>query len=63
MAFPSSEGIGSVGDWRTFEEWSADGYRIVKGSKSQRRNEDGVPLFHLEQVWDPLEECGWEDMY
>lgn len=35
---------------RTFREWSDDGYKIIKGSKSIGRNENGECLFSDEQV-------------
>lgn len=35
---------------RTFQEWSDDGYQILKGSKHVARNKDGVCLFSSEQV-------------
>ena len=34
----------------TFNEWSEKGFRIIKGSKSTHRNEDGVALFRGDQV-------------
>lgn len=40
---------------KTFNEWSAAGYRISKGAKAQTRNLDGVPLFGIDQVWKPNE--------
>ena len=36
--------------YRTFNEWSSDGYRIDKGSKSSRKSKDGTPLFSEDQV-------------
>jgi hypothetical protein len=35
----------------TFDDWAAAGFRIKKGEKSTERNDDGVPVFGLEQVW------------
>jgi len=35
---------------RTFQEWSDAGFTIIKGSKSQFRNGEGVPLFTEQQV-------------
>lgn len=35
---------------RTFQAWSDDGYKIVKGSKHVGRNADGVCLFSSDQV-------------
>lgn len=35
-------------EWRTFKDWSADGYTITKGSKATWF--DGVPKFSREQV-------------
>ena len=47
---------------QTFNEWSAAGYLILKGSKSVGRNEKGVPLFHISQVKrkEPPLYCGWD---
>ena len=38
-------------DWKSFQEWSDKGFYITKGSKSIRRNEDGICLFHKGQVY------------
>jgi hypothetical protein len=38
---------------KTFKEWSALGYRILKGSKSVGKNAKGEHLFSGEQVWNP----------
>lgn len=38
---------------RTFDEWTALGYRIKRGSKAVGRNAQGVPVFSEDQVWDP----------
>jgi hypothetical protein len=35
---------------KTYEEWNKDGYYIIKGMKSNERNEDGVASFTEEQV-------------
>jgi hypothetical protein len=35
---------------RTFQDWSNDGYKIIKGSKAVGRNSDGVCLFTADQV-------------
>lgn len=35
---------------RTFQAWSDDGYKIIKGSKHVGRNADGVCLFSADQV-------------
>jgi hypothetical protein len=35
---------------RTFKDWSQDGYKIRKGSKSIGRNEKGECLFSRRQV-------------
>ena len=39
-----------AGQLRTFQEWSDDGYKIIKGSKSVGRNADGVCVFNGTQV-------------
>ena len=36
---------------KTFDEWSNQGYRILKGSKATFV--DGVAKFSLDQVWKP----------
>ncbi len=36
--------------YRTFSDWQADGYRIIKGMKSAKRDEAGAPLFNEHQV-------------
>ena len=36
--------------WDTFEGWSRLGFSIIKHSRSTRRNDDGIPLFHNSQV-------------
>ena len=66
------EGTKKAG-YRTFKEWSAAGFMIIKGSKSYcRRESDNVCLFHESQVkekdWDPypggdLDNYDEEDMY
>lgn len=35
---------------RTFNDWSNDGFKILKGTKSAQRNAQGIPLFSAEQV-------------
>ena len=35
---------------RTFQAWSMDGYKIIKGSKAVGRSELGEPLFSPRQV-------------
>lgn len=38
--------------YRTFDEWSKDGYRIYKGEHAvNRRKSDGKPVFSERQVW------------
>ena len=46
---------------KTFDEWSKEGYRILKGSKHVGRNEDGVPLFNRRQVRGPSDNYDYED--
>ena len=36
--------------FHSFDYWSKNGFMIVKGSKSQRRNKDGKPLFSNKQI-------------
>lgn len=36
--------------YRSFNDWSARGYMIKKGSKAAGRDENGTPLFSEEQV-------------
>jgi hypothetical protein len=36
--------------WRTYEEWQELGYYVVKGSKSERWNENLIALFNSSQV-------------
>ena len=54
------EGTKKAG-YRTFNEWSNAGYRIIKGSKSHSRNSDGVCLFHESQVMIPDEDLKRKD--
>ena len=35
---------------KTFQEWKDAGYHVVKGEKSESRNESGVCLFSRKQV-------------
>lgn len=46
---------------KTFDEWSAAGYRIKKGSKAVGRNNEGVPVFNIDQVWRPGAYIPWRD--
>lgn len=46
---------------RTFDEWSSAGYRIKKGSKAVGRNDKGVPVFSVHQVWRPGGYVPWND--
>lgn len=34
----------------TYANWRAAGYQVIKGCKSEKRDEHGVPLFHSDQV-------------
>lgn len=36
--------------YKTFDEWSKAGFRILKGAKSSSKNDYGVPLFSYGQV-------------
>ncbi len=47
--------------YRTFAEWSADGYKILKGSKHEKRNDSGEPLFSSRQVSAPFAARRWEN--
>lgn len=38
---------------RTFDEWKALKYRIKKGAKSTKRNDEGKALFDYDQVTPP----------
>ena len=42
-----------IKDYKTFDAWSKMGLRIKKGEKAERRDPNGTPLFHKDQVWDP----------
>lgn len=37
-------------NFKTFEEWKAAGFHVVKGEKSHHRNESGQALFSSKQV-------------
>lgn len=37
-------------DYRTFDEWKAAGFHVIKGQKSHKRNERGQAVFSLSQV-------------
>jgi hypothetical protein len=41
---------------RTFDEWKAHGYHVVKGQKAVGKNAHGVAVFDHTQV-----EGGWSD--
>lgn len=41
--------------FRSFDEWSARGFRIKKGSRSSKKR-GTVNLFSEDQVWKPTEE-------
>jgi hypothetical protein len=43
--------------YKTFDEWSKLGFHIQKGSKSEKRNENGVCLFSRSQV------IAWPDQF
>lgn len=36
--------------FHSFDYWSKNGYKIIKGSKSSCRNKDGRPLFSNKQI-------------
>lgn len=36
--------------YKTFDNWKASGYYIIKGSKSEKRNKEGKCLFSEKQV-------------
>lgn len=50
-------------EFKTFNEWSNTGYRILKGSKSIVRNSEGIPLFHKTQVTRKIKSYGnhWQE--
>lgn len=47
---------------KTFNDWSKAGYKIIKGSKSESRNADGIPLFIEKQVI-PAPRTAWQGYY
>lgn len=57
-----------VEEFRTFDEWSQDGYQIIKGSKATWF--DGKPMFARRQVQKSIPRShgghaidGWGDFY
>lgn len=36
--------------YKTYREWLADGYQVVQGQKSVKKNDAGTPLFSDKQV-------------
>lgn len=36
--------------YHTFDYWSKNGYLIIKGSKSTKRNKNNIPLFSSNQI-------------
>lgn len=36
--------------YKTYKDWVADGYQVVKGAKSVKKNAEGVALFSDKQV-------------
>ena len=36
--------------YKTFDEWKAEGFCIIKGSKSTKRSGQNIPLFSQDQV-------------
>jgi hypothetical protein len=35
---------------KTYKEWNDEGYQVIKGMKSEARNEDGIATFTIDQV-------------
>lgn len=59
--------LGNEHEFKSFDDWKAAGYRILRGSKSQVRV-GGTPMFHESQVWDPsdyedYDDVGWEEQF
>ena len=48
--------------YATFDEWVAQGYYIIKGSKSTLRDPEGRSLFSRDQVDGPRDDAaeGWD---
>lgn len=53
-------------EYATYEEWRDLGYNVIKGEKS-RKKQNGVPVFHQDQVRDTVdyyeEELDFTDHY
>jgi hypothetical protein len=47
---------GKVPEYATFDEWKERGYSVMKGERSYQK-QNGVPLFHRDQVKKSKSRC------